>query len=205
MASKRAVQLLSLRTPQAVSAHASSLRLGAQCARSRAFAPVSGTRKDIWRVEAGAVQRRWNSFPSDKKSKVYQFEDVLAILENPSDSTVLIDVREPDEFNANAIPTAINVPITSQPDSLLLPAEEFEDRFGFQKPPVNKQIVFYCKAGVRSSAAAQLAKQAGYENVGEYRGSWLDWEKNGGPGTKSAPPPGGKGEPTKAEIKETAV
>lgn len=41
-----------------------------------------------------------------------------------------------------------------------------------------------------------------YENVGEYRGSWLDWEKNGGPGTKSAPPPGGKGEPTKAEIKE---
>jgi hypothetical protein len=33
-----------------------------------------------------------------------------------------------------------------------------------------------------------------YENVGEYRGSWLDWERKGGPGTKSPSPPGGKGE-----------
>jgi rhodanese-related sulfurtransferase len=41
--------------------------------------------------------------------------------------------------------------------------------------------VFYCKAGVRSRAAAELARQAGWEKVGEYPGSWLDWEKNGGP------------------------
>jgi 3-mercaptopyruvate sulfurtransferase SseA len=41
--------------------------------------------------------------------------------------------------------------------------------------------VFYCKAGVRSSAAAALAKHWGWENVGEYRGSWLDWaSKKGG-------------------------
>ncbi len=40
--------------------------------------------------------------------------------------------------------------------------------------------MFYCRAGVRSRAAAGLAKQAGWENVSEYAGSWLDWEKNGG-------------------------
>ena len=40
--------------------------------------------------------------------------------------------------------------------------------------------MFYCKAGGRSAAAGGLAKQAGYEKVGEYRGSWLDWVKNGG-------------------------
>ena len=62
----------------------------------------------------------------------------------------------------------------------MLPAEEFEDRFGFDKPEANKEVVFYCKAGVRSSAAAKLASQSGYEKVGEYRGSWLDWVKNGG-------------------------
>lgn len=48
---------------------------------------------------------------------------------------------------------------------------------------------------MRSRAAAALARQAGYQNVGEYPGSWLDWEKRGGPGTKSPPAPGGKGEP----------
>lgn len=93
-------------------------------------------------------------------------------------------MREPSEFDANSIPTSLNIPISSQPDALLLSEEDFLDRFGFQKPPREKQVVFFCKAGVRSSAAAQLAKQAGYENVGEYRGSWLDWAKNGGPGTK---------------------
>lgn len=43
-------------------------------------------------------------------------------------------------------------------------------------------LVFYCKAGVRAKAAAQLAVQAGYdpEKVGVYEGSWLDWEKKGG-------------------------
>jgi rhodanese-related sulfurtransferase len=137
---------------------------------------------------------------------------VLAILETPSDSRLLIDVREPHEFEKNTIPTAINIPITSHPDALLLTEEEFQDQFGFTKPPPNKEMVFFCKAGVRSSAAAGIARQAGYvtfspshlpptdvcysyENVGEYRGSWLDWERKGGPGTKTPPAPEGRGEP----------
>jgi len=86
-------------------------------------------------------------------------------------------VREPNEFKTGAIPTAINLPIVSAPEALSLPVDEFEDRFGFAKPSVEKELVFYCKAGVRSSAAAQLALQNGYGKVGEYRGSWLDWEK----------------------------
>lgn len=95
-------------------------------------------------------------------------------------NTVLLDVREPAEFEAGSIPNSINIPVSSQPDALMLPAEEFEDRFGFEKPETNKEVVFYCKAGVRSSAAARLASQSGYGKVGEYRGSWLDWNKNGG-------------------------
>lgn len=67
---------------------------------------------------------------------------------------------------------------------MFLPADEFEDRFGFEKPSAHKELVFYCKSGVRSSAAAQLAQQIGYQNVAEYRGSWLDWEKNGGEAKK---------------------
>jgi rhodanese-related sulfurtransferase len=86
---------------------------------------------------------------------------VLDILETPSNSRLLIDVREPHEYEKNTIPTAINIPITSQPDALLLNEEEFQDRFGFQKPPTNKEIVLFCKAGVRSSAAAGIARQAG--------------------------------------------
>jgi rhodanese-related sulfurtransferase len=106
---------------------------------------------------------------------------VQGLSASPSPSRILIDVREPAELSASGtIPSAINVPITSQPDAWALPADEFYDRFGFDKPSRDKEVVFYCKAGVRSSAAAQLALQNGYGKVGEYRGSWLDWEKKGG-------------------------
>lgn len=53
--------------------------------------------------------------------------------------------------------------------------------YGFERPPKDAELLFYCKAGVRARTAAHLAKHAGWNNVGEYPGSWLDWEKNRGP------------------------
>jgi rhodanese-related sulfurtransferase len=70
--------------------------------------------------------------------------------------------------------------VTSKPDSWFITEEEFEDRFGFERPGKEKEVVFYCKAGVRCRTAAELARQGGWENVSEYPGSWVDWEKNGG-------------------------
>lgn len=97
-------------------------------------------------------------------------------------------MREPAELSSTGIiPSAVSVPLASQPDALFLTPEEFETRFGFPKPGVKGEeedadIVFYCKAGVRARAAAQLAEQAGYEagRLGVYDGSWLDWAKRGG-------------------------
>ncbi|KAF2713149.1 Rhodanese-like protein, partial [Pleomassaria siparia CBS 279.74] len=93
---------------------------------------------------------------------------------------LLIDVRESHEYKPSHIPTAINIPISSQPDALLLSPEDFEDRFGFEKPDVEREVVFYCKAGVRSRFAADVAKRAGFRSVGEYPGSWVDWVGRGG-------------------------
>lgn len=120
---------------------------------------------------------RHHSAPGTK-SKVYDYAQVKEISSKPSAERILIDVREPSEYESGYIPSAINLPIKSQPDALFLPAEEFEDRFGFEKPKAEQELVFYCKSGVRSSAAAQFAQQVGFGNVAEYRGSWLDWEKN---------------------------
>ena len=63
---------------------------------------------------------------------------------------------------------------------MFLPHDEFLARFGWRKPRKDEEVVFYCRAGVRSSAAAKLAVKVGWEKVGEYRGSWLEWEKRGG-------------------------
>ena len=120
-----------------------------------------------------------------------------------------MDVREPGEVaETGRIPGAVNVPVTSAPDSFHLSAEEFEDRYGFALPPkslptqktvsgeqgnegeaqegqeqeagARNEILLYCKAGVRSRAAAALARDAGWTAVGEYPGSWVDWVARGG-------------------------
>jgi rhodanese-related sulfurtransferase len=70
------------------------------------------------------------------------------------------------------------MPITTSPEGLFLSETDFEERFGFPKPAHDAEVVFYCKSGVRSKGAATLAEQAGFKNVGEYRGSWLDWARN---------------------------
>ncbi|KAI5368294.1 Putative Rhodanese-like domain-containing protein [Septoria linicola] len=155
-----------------------------QCPQStRSFTQIA-TAANVQRVKpAFTTAVRWHSVPAGS-TKVYDFSQVQKLSESPSADIVLVDVREPSEYQAGYIPNAINLPIKSQPDALLLPEEEFEDRFGFEKPALDKEVVFYCKAGVRSSAAAQLAQQHGYQNIAEYRGSWMDWEKNGGSTSK---------------------
>ncbi|RAH83594.1 Rhodanese-like protein [Aspergillus japonicus CBS 114.51] len=149
-------------------------------------------------------QLRRNSTNSPGEGfKQWGFEEITTALPSTNPSSpqhqkplILIDVREPAELTATGIiPTAVNVPLASQPDALFLTPDEFETRFGFPKPGVEDgvagtedtqkaapEIVFYCKAGVRARAAAQLAVQAGYDaaRVGVYEGSWLDWADRGG-------------------------
>ncbi|KAK2924093.1 Rhodanese-like domain [Fusarium oxysporum f. sp. vasinfectum] len=106
-----------------------------------------------------------------------------------SGDVVLIDVREPVElFETGKIPGAINIPITSAAQSFHISDEDFEDMYGFQRPAKNKELVFYCKAGVRARAAAQLAHHAGWNKIGDYAGSWLDWEAQKGPVEKVKKP-----------------
>jgi rhodanese-related sulfurtransferase len=124
------------------------------------------------------LPRAYSTDPPSPKQ--YTYPSILSLTQSPTRTTTLIDVREPAEYSAGYIPGAINLPIASSPDALSLPPDEFEDRFGFAKPEKDREVVFYCKAGVRSRAAARLALLEGYEKVGEYPGSWMDWVKNRG-------------------------
>ncbi|OQD75020.1 hypothetical protein PENDEC_c008G02012 [Penicillium decumbens] len=164
-------------------------------AATRGFRPSQqGTvaRSHIYKTQQCTHRLKQVRLFSDESTSLREwgFEDINTSL--PSDSrspshkpVILIDVREPAELKGTGIiPSAISIPLASQPDAMYLDADEFETRFGFPKPQVDGDgtLVFYCKAGVRARAAAQLAVQAGYdpERIGVYEGSWLDWEQNGG-------------------------
>ncbi|SCU87645.1 LAFA_0E07976g1_1 [Lachancea sp. 'fantastica'] len=125
---------------------------------------------------AGAFSRNL----STKVPKVYQFEDIKALVRKPDFHKVLVDVREPSELQQYAMPTAINLPLKSAPGALGLSPEEFQDVFDLQKPSTNRELVFFCAAGVRAKAAEELAQSYGYEKTGIYPGSINDWLAKGG-------------------------
>lgn len=114
-------------------------------------------------------------------AKLYDYNKVKQLVDHPIESTILIDVREPQELaDQGYIPSAFNIPFKSTPGALNLPADEFEDAFKFPKPSTDKELVFYCQAGVRSTAAEELASTFGYVKRGNYPGSFNDWVAHGG-------------------------
>lgn len=116
--------------------------------------------------------------------KTYSYTEIQDLSSDPQPNRIIIDVREPNELlQTGRIPTAKSVPISSGPDAFFMPAEDFETKFGFPRPTEQDEVIFYCKAGVRSRQASLLAGQARPKfggKVGNYPGSWVDWEKNGG-------------------------
>lgn len=74
----------------------------------------------------------------------------------------MIDVREPNEVIQGMIPSAVNLPLSVLANSLHLHHAAFEEKHGFPKPKKEQEIVFYCRSGMRSSSACDVAKRNGY-------------------------------------------
>ncbi|CAK7566218.1 MAG: Thiosulfate sulfurtransferase rdl2, mitochondrial [Sporothrix epigloea] len=141
--------------------------------------PIAGGKTATF--SQSAVGRRAYSFSAPADHKIWSFESMQKLVSKPDTSIVIIDVREPSELkDTGRIPGSINIPVKTAPDGFFLPDEDFEDRFGFVRPDRDTEVIFYCRSGVRSRAAAGLAKEAGWTKVGEYPGSWLDWSGKGG-------------------------
>jgi rhodanese-related sulfurtransferase len=80
-------------------------------------------------------------------------------------SIVLVDVREPHEFDAGHIPGSVSLPL-SVFDPGLLP---------------EGRVVFTCAAGIRSARAAEFAQAFGRDIREHYRGGFKDWIAAGEP------------------------
>ncbi|MGH8569688.1 MAG: rhodanese-like domain-containing protein [Gammaproteobacteria bacterium] len=82
-------------------------------------------------------------------------------------NALILDVREPEEFQRGAIPGAINIP-----RGLL------EFRIGSlpQLQDPSTATLVYCQSGGRSALAAQTLQRMGYTNVVSLAGGYAAWE-----------------------------
>ncbi|HEX3648193.1 MAG TPA: adenylyltransferase/sulfurtransferase MoeZ [Pseudonocardiaceae bacterium] len=82
------------------------------------------------------------------------------------DNFVLIDVREPNEFEIVRIPGSVLIP-----KDRILSGEALSDL------PQDKQIVLHCKSGARSAEALAALHQAGFADAVHVGGGVLAWAK----------------------------
>jgi sulfur-carrier protein adenylyltransferase/sulfurtransferase len=78
------------------------------------------------------------------------------------DKFVLIDVREPHEYQICNIPAAV-----------LIPLGQVQQRLGELDPEAD--IVIHCKSGMRSARACGILKAAGFKQVRNMKGGILAW------------------------------
>jgi adenylyltransferase/sulfurtransferase len=80
------------------------------------------------------------------------------------DDFLLVDVREPNEFEIVAIPGA-----------LLIPKGEFLDGSALERMPIDRQVVAYCKTGIRSAEVLAVLKGAGFADAVHVGGGVSAW------------------------------
>jgi adenylyltransferase/sulfurtransferase len=92
---------------------------------------------------------------SDLKAKIDKKDDFL-----------LIDVREPSEFE-----------IVRIPGSVLIPKQGFLDGSALAGLPQDKPIILHCKSGVRSAECLAILKNAGFADATHVQGGVIAWAK----------------------------
>ncbi|HTJ08899.1 MAG TPA: molybdopterin-synthase adenylyltransferase MoeB [Candidatus Binataceae bacterium] len=102
--------------------------------------------------------------------KSIDIDEARRMLEKPG--TVLLDVREGDEWRQGHIPQAIGIPR----GFLELRVEE-------KVPDHKTPVILQCASGTRSLLAARSLRELGYENVYNLTGGFNAWKDRGLPWT----------------------
>jgi len=112
----------------------------------------------------GAVSDDAAAAVVDSTINVKQLADMLAARERGEQDFVLIDVREPNEYE-----------IVNIPGSVLIPKNEFLMGDALADLPQDKQIVLHCKVGGRSAEVLAVVKGAGFKDAIHVGGGVVAW------------------------------
>ncbi len=102
------------------------------------------------------------------KAAIREVEPAQAEEEIAGGNAVVLDVREPDEYEQGALPDAVHIPRGTLETSV-------EGRI----PDKASHVVVYCAGGTRSAFAAQTLQELGYSDVASMVGGFNRWKDEG--------------------------
>ncbi len=112
----------------------------------------------------GVLDAEWAMLTAAPDVPVVGIEDV----ERRSPATLLLDVREPEEYAHGHVPGAVN-----------LPQAELATRL--DEVPRDRPVMTICQSGYRSLRSAQFLAQMGYDKVMNVQGGTAAWRASGRP------------------------
>src|SRR5689334_24006810 len=111
-----------------------------------------------------------NGAETQVKSVVEEVEPFEAAQEIEGGEVVLVDTREPHEYQEAHLE-----------GGKLVPPGLLADEIATAAPDKSARTILYCRSGNRSAIAAAQLQQLGYENVASMSGGILQWQEQGLP------------------------
>jgi molybdopterin/thiamine biosynthesis adenylyltransferase/rhodanese-related sulfurtransferase len=106
----------------------------------------------------------------DTKSRIREVDTATAAADLGQPGTVVLDVREPDEYEQGALPGAIHIP-----------RGHLESQVEGRITDHDAHVVVYCAGGTRSAFAADTLGLLGYSDVVSVVGGFNRWKDEGRP------------------------
>lgn len=105
---------------------------------------------------------------ADAKSKIQEIDTQTAATKIEASQVVVLDVREPDEYEQGALPNVVHIA-----------RGHLEAQIETKIVDKSVEIIVYCAGGVRSAFAAKTLQELGYKNVLSMAGGYGKWKDEG--------------------------
>ena len=105
---------------------------------------------------------------ADAKSKIQEIDTQTAASKIESSQVVVLDVREPDEYEQGSLPKVVHIA-----------RGHLEAQVETKIVDKSVPVIVYCAGGVRSAFAAKTLQELGYTNVVSMAGGYGKWKDEG--------------------------
>ncbi len=105
---------------------------------------------------------------NDTKTRIREVDTAAAEELRTHPGAVVLDVREPDEYEQGAIPGSVHIP-----------RGHLESQVEGRVPDHDTPLVVFCAGGVRSAFAAETLEKLGYSDVVSVAGGFNRWKDEG--------------------------
>jgi len=105
---------------------------------------------------------------ADAKSKIQEIDTQTAATKIEASQVVVLDVREPDEYEQGALPNVVHIA-----------RGHLEAQVETRIVDKSVEVIVYCAGGVRSAFAAKTLQELGYTNVLSMAGGYGKWKDEG--------------------------